>query len=132
MTPRSVWLVPVDGFLRRLGPWVLAATLWLSPAQSRAQPVENATFLLPACQLYLREAALGQRLRLEKGVCIGVIETVLRIHRRLRAAYGFCPPNQVTLATAVRTVVEFARTRGDLDLPLHELAIEAFQRKWPC
>jgi Rap1a immunity proteins len=124
--------VAFDEFLRRLGPGVMAATLWLSPAQAHGQKAENATFLLPACQLYLRDAASGQRLRLERGVCIGVIETVLRIHRRLRAAYGFCPPDQVTLATAVRTVVEFARARGNLDRPLHELAIEAFQSKWPC
>jgi len=88
--------------------------------------------LLPACQLYLRSTDSGQRLRLERGVCIGVTETVLRLHRRLRAAYDFCPPKQVTLETAVRTVVEFTRSRTDLDRPLYELAIEAFQRRWPC
>jgi hypothetical protein len=123
-------LVVVKPLVRGLGPGILAATLTMSPAP--AQTGESATFLLPACQLYLRSTDSGQRLRLERGVCIGVTETVLRLHRRLRAAYDFCPPKQVTLETAVRTVVEFTRSRTDLDRPLYELAIEAFQRRWPC
>ena len=88
-------LVVVKPLVRGLGPGILAATLTMSPAP--AQTGESATFLLPACQLYLRSTNSGQRLRLERGVCIGVTETVLRLHRRLRAAYDFCPPKQVTL-----------------------------------
>jgi hypothetical protein len=87
---------------------------------------------MPACQLYLQSADRGQRLRLERGVCIGTVETVLRLRGELRAAYRFCPPQQITLKTAVETVVVFAATRKGLDASLHELAIQAFQQKWPC
>src|SRR3712207_8937177 len=62
-----------------------------------AEDAGSAASLLPACRLYLRSADRGERLRLERGVCLGTTETVLRLHRQLRAAYQFCPPGQVTL-----------------------------------
>ena len=92
----------------------------------------SAAYLLPACRLYLQVADRGERLRLERGVCIGTTETVLRLHRQLRAGSSFCPPDRVTLETAVRAVVAFTEGRSDLDRPLSELAIEGFQQKWPC
>jgi hypothetical protein len=97
-----------------------------------AQAPESAAALIPACRLYLQSADKGQRLRLERGVCIGTAETVLRLHRELRAANRFCPPQQVTLRTAIEAVVAFARPRQDLGQPLHVLAIEAFKERWPC
>ncbi len=108
--------------------------LALSAAASEAAEEDpaSASYLLPACRLYLQSADKGQRLRLERGVCIGTTETVLRLHRQLRAGSSFCPPDQVTLETAVQAVVAFAEGRRDLDRPLHDLAIEAFQQKWPC
>ncbi len=108
--------------------------LALSVVASEAAPQDpaSAAYLLPACRLYLQSADRGQRLRIERGVCIGTVETVLRLHRELRAAYSFCPPNQVTLEMAVRTVVAFAEGRKDLGRPLFALAVEAFQQKWPC
>ncbi len=115
---RVLWLIS----------WALAALL---PSAAAAAP-ETAASLLPACRLYLQSADQGQRLRLERGVCIGTTETVLRLHRELRAAYRFCPPDQVTLEAAVQTVVAFAGSGQDLDRPLYALAIEAFQQKWPC
>lgn len=42
------------------------------------------------------------------------------------------PPDQVTLETAVRTVVDFTKGRRDLDRPLSAIAIEPYQQKWPC
>jgi hypothetical protein len=60
------------------------------------------------------------------------VETVLLLHRPLRSFYRFCPPNQVTLLDGLKTVVTFADTNKDVDRPLHEFAIEAFQNKWPC
>jgi hypothetical protein len=101
-------------------------------SEAVAQDPGSASYLLPACRHYLQSADQGQRLRLERGVCIGTIETVLRLHRELRAAYSFCPPDQMTLELAVRTVVEFTRGRRDLHRPLYALAVEAFQEKWPC
>ena len=113
-----------------LWPVTCALTALLSSAAAAAP--ESAALLLPACQLYLQSADQGQRLRLERGVCIGTIETVLLLHRELRAAYRFCPPDQVTLKEAVQTVAAFAGSRHNLDRPLYALAIEAFQQKWPC
>ncbi len=110
----------------------LASTVLVLVTPAAAAGPESAAYLLPACRLYVRAADQGQRLRLERGVCIGTTETVLRLHRELRAAYRFCPPDQVTLKVAVQTVVAFAGNDKDLDLPLHELAIRAFQQKWPC
>ena len=106
--------------------------LTLALALPAAGAPESTASLLPACRLYVQSADQGQRLRLERGVCIGTIETVLRLHRELRAAYRFCPPEQLTLKTAVETVVVFAGTRKSLDAPLYELAIQAYQQKWPC
>jgi hypothetical protein len=102
-----------------------------APAAAEKDPA-SAAYLLPACRLYLQVADRGERLRLERGVCIGTTETVLRLHRQLRAGSSFCPPDRVTLETAVRAVVAFAEGRSDLDRPLLELAIEGFQQKWPC
>jgi hypothetical protein len=57
---------------------------------------------------------------------------VLLLQRPLRAFYRFCPPGQLTLLEAVRTVVNFSAANKDLDRQLHEFAIEAFQQRWPC
>ena len=102
----------------------------ISPAG--AQDGSSASFLLPACRLYLQSEIRGSRLLLERGVCLGTVETVLRLHRELSAAAPFCPPPQVTLETAVRVVAEFAQSRQDLDRPLVELALQAYRQKWPC
>lgn len=110
----------------------LLCALGVCASPVAAQAPESAAALIPACRLYLQSADKGQRLRLERGVCIGTAETVLRLHRELRAANRFCPPQQVTLKAAVETVVVFAATRKGLDASLHELAIQAFQQKWPC
>ncbi|HEX2552546.1 MAG TPA: Rap1a/Tai family immunity protein [Microvirga sp.] len=102
-------------------------------AAAGAAPAEgSAAALLPACRLYVAQAARGDRLRLERGVCIGTVETVLLLHRPLRAAYRFCPPRQVTLLDAMRIVVAFADRDREAERSLHEVAIEAFQDKWPC
>ncbi len=74
----------------------------------------------------------GDRLRLERGVCLGTVETILVLHRPLRSAYRFCPPGQITLLEAVRTVVTLADKTKDYGRPFHEFAIEAFQTRWPC
>ena len=116
--------------MRRVTAFAVIAHALATPAAVAAP--ESAAFLLPACRVYVQSADRGERLRLERGVCLGTIETVLRLHRQLRAAYQFCPPRQVTLLTAVQTVVAFAEGRRDLDQPLHALAIEAFQQTWPC
>jgi hypothetical protein len=97
-----------------------------------AQDGSSASFLLPACRLYLQSEVRGSRLLLERGVCLGTIETVLRMHRELSASAPFCPPGQVTLETAVRVVVDFAQARQDLERPLAELALAAYRQKWPC
>ncbi len=112
--------------------WFLGLALAASTSEAAPQDPASAAYLLPACRLYLQSADRGQRLRIERGVCIGTVETVLRLHRELRAAYSFCPPNQMTLETAVQTVVTFTEGRKDLDRPLFALAVEAFQQKWPC
>lgn len=116
----------------RLVSGLSALTLAGLVCEAAAQDPGSASYLLPACRLYLQSADRGQRLQIERGVCIGTTETVLRLHRELRAAYSFCPPDQVTLKVAVETVVEFTRSRKDLERSLFALAIEAFQDKWPC
>ncbi len=115
---------PVVGFF--------CLALSAAASEAAAQDPSSTSYLLPACRLYLQSAGQGQRLRIERGVCIGTIETVLRLHRELRAGSSFCPPDQVTLEVAVRAVVAFAEGRRDLNRPLYDLAIEAFQQKWPC
>ncbi len=112
--------------------WLICAAFALVASPAAAQTEGSAAALLPACRLYVQQAAQGQRLRLERGVCLGTVETVLLLHRPLRSFYRFCPPSQVTLLEAVRTVVTFAETNKDFDRPLHEFAIEAYQNKWPC
>ena len=89
-------------------PWLVGLAFIVLAAPAAAEAPESAAVLLPACRLYVQSADQGQRLRLERGVCIGTTETVLRLHRPLRAAYRFCPPSRVTLLEAVRTVVTFA------------------------
>ena len=114
-------------WLASLGIALAAAIL---PTGTQAQG--GAASLLPACRLYVQEGVRGQQLRFERGVCVGTVETVLLLHRPLRSFYRFCPPGQITLLEAVKTVVTFAATNKELDRPLHELAIEAFQQRWPC
>ncbi len=120
------------GAAERRSVWLIGLILAALPSHAGAQDGASAAFLLPACRLYLQSADQGQRLRLERGVCIGTTETVLRLHRELRAGSSFCPPDQVTLEAAVRTVVDFTKGRRDLDRPLAGIAVEAFQQKWPC
>ena len=120
------------GAAERRSVWLIGLVVAALASHAGAQDGASAAFLLPACRLYLQSADQGQRLRLERGVCIGTMETVLRLHRELRAGSSFCPPDQVTLETAVRTVVDFTKGRQDLDRPLSAIAIEAFQQKWPC
>ncbi len=108
----------------------LALAAAASPAASQQEG--SAAALLPACRLYVQHAAQGQRLRLERGVCIGTVETVLLLHRPLRSTFRFCPPREVTLLDAMRTVAMFADINKDYDRPLYEFAIEAFQHRWPC
>jgi hypothetical protein len=115
---RSLWL----GSLM-----ALQATL---PAE--AQDGSSASFLLPACRLYLQSEVRGSRLLLERGVCVGTVETVLRLHRKFSAATSFCPPPQVTLETAVRVVTDYAQPHLDLERPFVELALEAYRQRWPC
>lgn len=110
--------------------WALLAGL--NASAGLAQDGGSAEFLLPACHLYLQSETRGSRQLLERGVCLGAVETVLRLHRELAPSASFCPPAQVTLEAAVRTVVEFARERQDLERPLAGLALEAFRQKWPC
>jgi hypothetical protein len=105
----------------------LQATL---PAE--AQDGSSASFLLPACRLYLQSEVRGSRLLLERGVCVGTVETVLRLHREFSAAASFCPPPQVTLETAVRVVTDYAQPHLDLERPFVELALEAYRQRWPC
>jgi hypothetical protein len=114
-------------WLASLGIALAAAIL---PTGTQAEG--GAASLLQACRLYVQDEVRGQRLRLERGVCIGTIETVLLLQRPLRAFYRFCPPGQLTLLEAVRTVVNFSAANKDLDRQLHEFAIEAFQQRWPC
>jgi hypothetical protein len=97
-----------------------------------AQTEGSAASLLPACRLYVQEEDRGQRLRLERGVCIGTVETVLLLHRPLRSFYRFCPPDRITLLEAVRTVVTFAGSNKEIQRPFYEFAIEALQQRWPC
>jgi hypothetical protein len=111
---------------------LLGLALAISASPAAAQQEGNAGALLPACRLYVQQGIKGERLRLERGVCIGTVETVLLLHRPLRSAYRFCPPGQITLLEAVKTVVAFAETTKDDDRPFHEFALEAFQIKWPC
>ena len=116
----------------------LASVLWLgvllangaSPAA--AQDGTSAGFLLPACRLYLQSEVRGSRLLLERGVCLGTVETVLRLHGELSGSAAFCPPPRLTLEAAVRVVVDFAQPRQDLERPLAELALAAYRQKWPC
>jgi hypothetical protein len=118
-------------FMRHLlwmGALLAANGAWPAGAQDGA----SAAFLLPACRLYLQSETRGSRLLLERGVCLGTIEAVLRMNRLLSASASFCPPPQVTLETAVRVVVTFAQSRQDLERPLVELALEAYRQKWPC
>ena len=116
----------------RSAPWLVGLALGAWASLASTQEPGSAALLLPACRVYVQSADRGERLRLERGVCLGTIETVLRLQQQLRAAYQFCLPQQVTLLTAVETVVSFADGRRDLDQPLHALAIEAFQQEWPC
>jgi hypothetical protein len=118
----------------RLVYWLVSIGIALAAATlpAAAQPEGSAASLLPACRLYVQEEVRGQQLRFERGVCIGTVETVLLLHRPLRSLYRFCPPSQITLLEAVKTVVTFAGINKELDRPLHELAIEAFQQRWPC
>lgn len=118
----------------RLVYWFVSIGIALAAAilPAAAQTEGSAASLLPACRLYVQEEDRGQRLRLERGVCIGTIETVLLLHRPLRSFYRFCPADQITLLEAVKTVVTFAERNKELDRPLHEFAIEAFQQRWPC
>lgn len=111
--------------------WFMAL-LVVGASSARAQDGSRASFLLPACRLYLQTELRGSRLLLEKGACLGTIETVLRLHRDLSASASFCPPPQLTLETAVRVVVDFAQPGQDLERPLVELALEAYRQKWPC
>src|SRR5215204_1029158 len=115
---------------RLLGLGSLMALHASSPAA--AQDGSTASFLLPACRLYLQSEVRGTRLLLERGVCLGTVETVLRVQRNFTAAVSFCPPPQISLETAVRLVVEFAQTRPDLERPLAEIALEAYRQAWPC
>ena len=110
----------------------LAAALAFAASPAVAQQEGSAGALLPACRLYVQQGVKGDRLRLERGVCLGIVETVLLLHRPLRSAYRFCPPGQMTLLEAMRTVAGFAESSKDFDRPLHEFAIEAFQTRWPC
>jgi hypothetical protein len=103
----------------------------LASAGAAATP-DSAATLLPACRQYLESDDQDQRLRLERGFCDGTAGTVLRLHRELRAAYRFCPPQQVNLKAAIEVLVGFADQRKDLRVPLHALALEAFQERWPC
>ena len=118
--------------VHRRSVWLIGLATAVLASHAGAETGASAAFLLPACRLYLQSADQGQRLRLERGVCIGTTETVLRLYRELRAGSSFCPPDQVTLEAAVRTVVDFTKGRSDLDRPLAGIAIEAFQQKWPC
>ena len=112
--------------------WLAGLLLIQSASLARAQDGASAAFLLPACRLYLQSEIRGSRLLLERGVCLGTLETVLRLHGKLSASSSFCPPPRVTLESAVRVVVNFARSRQDLDGPLMDLALEAYRREWPC
>jgi Rap1a immunity proteins len=118
--------------IRLLLLWIAALAAVHSVSSAGAQDGASAGFLLPACRLYLQSEARGSRLLLERGVCLGTVETVLRIHRELSASVSFCPPPRVTLDTAVRVVVEFVQSRDNLERPLAELALEAYRQKWPC
>ena len=116
----------------------LAHLLWLavllanSASPAAAHDGTSAGFLLPACRLYLQSEVRGSRLLLERGACLGTVETVLRLHGELSASAAFCPPPRVTLEAAVRVVVDFAQSRQDLERPLAELALAAYRQKWPC
>jgi hypothetical protein len=114
--------------LHWLGALMAVQTGWPAAAQNGA----SAAFLLPACRLYLQSEARGSRLLLERGVCLGTVETVLRVQRNFTAAVSFCPPPQISLESAVRVVVEFAQTRSDLERPLADIALEAYRQAWPC
>jgi hypothetical protein len=92
----------------------------------QAQEGASAVFLLPACRLYLQSEVRGSRLLLERGVCLGTIETVLRLHRNLSVSESFLPPPQVTLETATRVVVDFARSRQQLQRPLMDCNARTF------
>lgn len=118
--------------LRGIRAALLLLVLAAAPAPAATPQEGSAAALLPACRLYVQQGAGGQRLRLERGVCIGTVETVLVLHRPLRSSFRFCPPREVTLLDAVQTVVTFADGNKDTDRPLHEFAIEAFQTRWPC
>ena len=120
------------GATERRSAWLIGLVGAALASHAGAQDGASAAFPLPACRLYLQSADQGQRLRLQRGVCIGTTETVLRLYRALRAGSSFCPPDQVTLETAVRTVVDVTKGRQDLDRPLAGIAVEAFQQKWPC
>ena len=111
--------------------WLGALLIIQTRCPGQAQEGSSAAFLLPACRLYLQSEVRGSRLLLERGVCLGTIETVLRMHNNLSASVSFCPPPQVTLETATRVVVDFARSQ-QLQRPLMELALEAYRQKWPC
>ena len=95
--------------VHRRSVWLIGLVTAVLVSHAGAETGASAAFLLPACRLYLQNADQGQRLRLERDVCIGTTETVLRLHRERRAGSSVCPPDQVTLEAAVRTEVDVTR-----------------------
>jgi hypothetical protein len=125
---------------------LLGAALALAvTAAGRAEDIDSANYILPACQDFLNRK---QPYTGGQGFCAGTIAGISFVGkdlRRLRLDYTsesgawitwvYCLdiPDKATLNQAVRVVVSYIEARpARMHESFAELALEALRAAWPC
>lgn len=117
-----------------------AAMLGLIVPAATAQEIQEATgpfrteTMQAACRAFIdRQKPHDAGAAFKEGVCVGVIETVMRLAPGMNATFRFCPSRDATLAQAMPVLIEYIDAHpAMLKYDIRDVASLAFRRMWPC
>src|SRR5262245_9821248 len=95
------------------------------------EDTQSANYMLRYCQAFLNDqGTLTYRL----GQCVGIVDGIYFLARRLPLEDRGCPPNDwIPLGQLVRVVVAYIEARPQrMHENFKELAVEAIHNAWPC
>jgi Rap1a immunity proteins len=103
---------------------IICGAMALTVTAASTAEKTSGNYWLPHCKL-----VESPRLTAEYAYCLGTLDGLTFFSREA----GICPPEEGTMAQAVRVVVRYMEARPErLHEPFRQLAVDAMRAAWPC
>jgi hypothetical protein len=104
---------------------------------AHAQKSDSAAYYYPGCIAFLRayddNVAPDPGTEVKSGACFGMVGGVFGMYQFYADQWTFCPPNDLTTVSAMRTVVNWlSRHPEHMPRQFGATVLAAMREAWPC